>query len=85
LPELVYAYNATLHATTGHSPYYLMFGVHPHLPVDALLGQEQVLDKRHNWLVVHQDRLNEAHSRTRQYVEQKAAEILELEKCTVLL
>lgn len=80
LPELVYAYNVTPHATTGHSPYYLMFGVHPHLPVDALLGQEQVLDKRHSWLVVHQERLNEAHNRARQYAEQKAAERLELEK-----
>lgn len=83
LPELVYAYNVTPHATTGHSPYYLMFGVHPHLPVDALLGQEQVLDKRHDWLVVHQQRLNEAHNRARQYTEQKAAERLELDKTRV--
>uniref|UniRef100_A0A3Q2VQB7 Gypsy retrotransposon integrase-like protein 1 n=1 Tax=Haplochromis burtoni TaxID=8153 RepID=A0A3Q2VQB7_HAPBU len=83
LPELVYAYNVTPHATTGHSPYYLMFGVHPHLPVDALLGQEQVLDKRHDWLVVHQKHLNEAHNRARQYTEQKAAERLELDKTRV--
>uniref|UniRef100_A0A669EIZ6 Gypsy retrotransposon integrase-like protein 1 n=1 Tax=Oreochromis niloticus TaxID=8128 RepID=A0A669EIZ6_ORENI len=83
LPELVYAYNVTPHATTGHSPYYLMFGVHPHLPVDALLGQEQVLDKKHDWLIVHQQRLNEAHNRARQYTEQKAAERLELDKTRV--
>lgn len=57
-----------------------MFGVHPHFPVDALLGQEQVLDRKHDWLVVHQEHLNEAHSRARQYAEQKAAERLELEK-----
>lgn len=60
-----------------------MLGVHPHLPVDALLGQEQVLDKRHDWLVVHQQRLNEAHNRARQYTEQKAAERLELDKTRV--
>eukprot|EP00064_Thunnus_orientalis_P009169 superscaffoldBa00001150_g9192 len=79
-PELVYAYNVTPHATTGHSPYYLMFGVHPHLPVDALLGQEQGLDKKHDWLVFHQERLKEAHNSARLYAEQKAAERLEREK-----
>lgn len=54
--------------------------IHPHLPVDALLGQEQVLDRKHDWLVVQQERLNVAHSRARQYAEQKAAERLELVK-----
>lgn len=51
--------------------------IHPHLPVDALLGQEQVLDRKHDWLV---ERLNVAHSRARQYAEQKEAERLELVK-----
>uniref|UniRef100_A0A3P9MIP6 Gypsy retrotransposon integrase-like protein 1 n=1 Tax=Oryzias latipes TaxID=8090 RepID=A0A3P9MIP6_ORYLA len=83
LPELIYAYNVTPHATTGYSPYYLLYGVHPHLPVDALLNQDQVVDRKHDWLVVHQERLHEAHNRTRQYSEQKAAERLELEKSKV--
>ncbi|KAJ8000206.1 hypothetical protein DPEC_G00202430 [Dallia pectoralis] len=80
LPELVHAYNVTLHATTGYSPYYLLFGVHPHLPVDALLGQEQVLDNTHDWLVVHQERLKEAHTRAKEYTERKAAERVEFQK-----
>lgn len=42
LSELVYAYNVTPHSTTGYPAYCLLFGVHPHLPIDALLGQEQV-------------------------------------------
>lgn len=41
LPELIYAYNITPHATTGYSPYFLLFGVEPRLHLDALLGQEQ--------------------------------------------
>lgn len=49
--------------TTGYLLYYLLFGVHPHLPVDALLSQEQVLDKKHDWLLVHQECLNEASER----------------------
>ncbi|XP_029902664.1 uncharacterized protein LOC115355879 [Myripristis murdjan] len=74
LSELVYAYNVTPHSTTGYSPYYLLFGVHPHLPVNALLGQEQVGDERPDWLAVHQERLREAHERARKCAERKAAE-----------
>ena len=34
LLELLQAYNSTQSAVTDYSPHYLMFGRHPHLPVD---------------------------------------------------
>ena len=34
LPELLSAYNATCSAVTGYSPYYLLFGRRPRIPVD---------------------------------------------------
>ena len=34
LLELLQAYNSTQSAVTGYLPHYLMFGRHPHLPVD---------------------------------------------------
>merc|ERR1719354_1216500 len=41
LPQLIFAYNTTPHQTTGHTPYYLMFGHPPRLPVDFLLGTRE--------------------------------------------
>ena len=36
LPELLIAYNATHSTVTGYSPYYLLFGRRPRIPVDYL-------------------------------------------------
>ncbi|XP_041841581.1 uncharacterized protein LOC121640000 [Melanotaenia boesemani] len=80
LSELVYAYNVTPHSTTGYSPHYLLFGVHPHLPIDALLGQEPVKDEKLDWLATHQERLQDAHARAREYSERKAAERVVLQQ-----
>ncbi|XP_026142143.1 uncharacterized protein LOC113117584 [Carassius auratus] len=62
LPQLLFYYNTTPHQATGESPYFLMLGQEPRLPVDFLLGrvQEPVAGSIHEWILEHQARLHTA-------------------------
>ena len=46
LSKLAFAYNATVHSSTGFSPYYLMFGREPRLPVDSVFDIDGNEDKK---------------------------------------
>lgn len=37
LPYVTFAYNSSRHDTAGYSPFYLLYGREPHLPLDTLL------------------------------------------------
>ncbi|KAK9515992.1 hypothetical protein VZT92_026587 [Zoarces viviparus] len=62
LPQVLYCYNTTLHQATGESPFFLMFGQEPRLPVNFLLGrvQDPVEGNAHEWIQEHQTRLRVA-------------------------
>ena len=40
---LAYAYNSAVHATTNQTPYFLMFGRKPKMPIDLVFGESQDL------------------------------------------
>ena len=50
VPSHLHAYNSTFHDSTGYPPYFLMFGRHPRLAIDAFFGKthrnrmERVMD-----------------------------------------
>lgn len=62
LPQVLFCYNTTPHQGTGESPFYLMFGQEPRLPIDFLLGRVQDLASGgvQDWVVEHQARLRAA-------------------------
>uniref|UniRef100_A0A3B3IF94 Gypsy retrotransposon integrase-like protein 1 n=1 Tax=Oryzias latipes TaxID=8090 RepID=A0A3B3IF94_ORYLA len=68
LPQLLYSYNTTPHHSTGESPFFLMFGQEPRLPVDFLLGrvQEPVEGTVQEWVQEHKARLKLAFEGTRE-------------------
>lgn len=68
LPQILFAYNTTEHASTSYSPYELMFGQKAKLPVDFLLGTTDnnlAPGSTHDWVVEHQKRLKTAYDHTK--------------------
>ncbi|KAM6892521.1 retrovirus-related Pol polyprotein from transposon 412, partial [Xenentodon cancila] len=59
LPQVLFSYNTTPHQSTGYSPFLLMFGREPQLPVDFLLGRikEPVAGEARHWVSEHMRRL----------------------------
>ena len=42
LPKLSFAYNSTQHASTGFSPFFMMFGRESRLPIDEVFEEVQL-------------------------------------------
>ena len=75
LPELLMAYNATRSAVTGYSPYYLLFGRRPRIPVDYLFPtlRDSHQTKMEVSVAAMQKRLKEAFTVVRRLTSEEVA------------
>ena len=64
LNGVVYSYNVAPHTSTSLSPFYVMFGRHPRLPVDLMLPTARSNGEApgsQDWMALHQQQLQEAY------------------------
>lgn len=73
LPELLYAYNSSVHASTGFSPFYLMFGRQPRLPVDVILGNQETEAGGDQWIELHRKRLVGAYQKAGECLQEESS------------
>ncbi len=74
LSKLTYAYNCTRSEVTGFSPFYLLYGRSPRLPVDMLfnLTSEQGDSNHHNYMEKWKQGMEEAYKITRENAHKAA-------------
>ena len=74
LSKLTHAYNCTKNSSTGYSPYFIMFGHKPRLPIDALLETAEVHAKTHKQFVTEwQTAMKDAYRIARERSDQRKA------------
>lgn len=71
LNKLIFAYNSTKCEVTGFSPFYLLYGRHPRLPIDLLFGLEESTGtvSQQEYLKRWKEQMREAYEISRENME----------------
>ena len=81
-PAMVHAYNCTRNTATGYSPYYLLFGRGPRLPIDVEFGlkrgKQQSPPSKSTYITQLRRRLRFAHKKAKQVADRQQARHKEL-------
>ena len=82
VPAMVHAYNCTRNTATGYSPYYLLFGREPRLPIDVEFGlkrgKQQSPPSKSTYVTQLRRRLRYAHKKAKQVADRQQAKHKEL-------
>ena len=82
VPAMVHAYNCTRNTATGYSPYYLLFGREPRLPIDVEFGlkrgRQQSPPSRSPYVTQLRRRHRFAHKKAKQVADRQQARHKEL-------
>ena len=77
VPGMVHAYNCTRNTATAYSPYYLLFGREPRLPIDVEFGlkreNQQVPPSKSTYVAQLRRRLRVAHKKAKQVAGKQQA------------